>query len=76
MIDELQHAMELAQQQSEDEQRHIAQLILEELEDSQWEASDELAAATAEAHAEVARGEVMDFEDYDRARRAHKRDGK
>jgi hypothetical protein len=70
MIDELQRAMELATQQSEEEQRHIAALILQELEDSQWEASDELAAATAEAHAEVARGEVMEFEDYDRARRA------
>jgi hypothetical protein len=70
MIDELQRAMELAQQQSEDEQRHIAALILEELEDSQWEASDELAAAIAEVHAEVADGDVMDFEDYDRARRA------
>jgi hypothetical protein len=68
MIDELQRAMELAQQQSEDEQRHIAALILEELEDSQWEASDELAAAIAEVHAEVADGDVMDFEDYDRAR--------
>lgn len=70
MIDELQRAMELATQQSEEEQRHIAALILQELEDSQWEASDELAAATAEAHAEVARGEVMEFEDYDRMRRA------
>lgn len=70
MIDELQRAMELATQQSEEEQRHIAALILQELEDSQWEASDELAAATAEAHAEVANGDVMDFEDYDRMRRA------
>jgi hypothetical protein len=70
MIDELQRAIDLAQQQPEDEQRRIARLILEELEDSRWEASDELAAAVAEAHAEVANGDVMDFEDYDRARRA------
>ncbi len=70
MIDELQRAMELAQQQPEDEQRRIAQLILEELEDREWEESAELAAAVAEAHSEAANGDAMDFEDYDRARRA------
>jgi hypothetical protein len=73
MLDELQRAMELAQQQPEDEQRRIAQLILEELEDREWEESAELAAATAEAHAELANGDVMDFEEYDRARNARER---
>lgn len=69
MVDELQHAIELARRQSEEEQRQIAQLIFDELEDHAWEESPELAAAIAEARAEIARGEVMDFEDYDHARR-------
>lgn len=70
MIDELRRAMELAQQQSEDEQRHIAQLILEELEDREWEESAELEAAVAEAHNEAANGDVMDFAEYDQSTRA------
>ena len=68
MIDELQHVMELAQQQPEEEQRQIAQLILEELADRAWETSPEFVAAMTEAHEEIARGEVLDFEAYDRAR--------
>ena len=69
MVEELRRAIERAQEQPEEEQRRIAQLILEELEDQEWEASPELAAAIAEAHAEITAGDVMDYEDYVRQRR-------
>lgn len=75
MIDQLRQAIDLAAQQLEDEQRQIARIILDELADRAWEQSPELAAAVAEAYAEVARGDVMDFEDYDQQRRSRRQQG-
>jgi len=73
MVEELRHAFERAQQQPEEEQRHIARLVLEELEDQEWEQSPELRAAIEETHAEIAAGDVMDYEDYARQRRERRR---
>jgi predicted transcriptional regulator len=64
MVEELRYAIERAQQQPEEQQRHIAQAMVDELEDQEWEFSSALRAALAEAHAEFAAGEVMDYEDY------------
>ena len=72
MIAELQRAIELAQQQPEEEQRQIAALILEELADRAWEASPELAIAIAEAHEQVTQGEVVGFQEYDHVRGIHR----
>lgn len=68
MVDELRHAFELAQQQPEGMQRYLAELITHEL-------SGEEVAVTAElatAQAEIASGEVRDYEAYRRERRKRK----
>ncbi len=54
MVDELRHAFELVQQQSEAMQRHIAEL----------EVSPELAAELETARAEIAAEDVRDYEVY------------
>ena len=69
MVEELRFAVERVQQCTEEEQRHIAQLILEELEDQEWEASPELSSAIAEIHTEIAAGDILDYEEYARRRR-------
>jgi hypothetical protein len=73
MVEELRQAFERAQQEPEAEQPHIARLVIEELEDQQWEESPELRRAFAEAHAEIAAGDVLDYEDYARKRRGQQR---
>ena len=65
MVDELRRVFELAQQQPEDVQRHIAELVAQELEEREWDAAvgspqgqETLERLAAEARAEIARGEV------------------
>lgn len=70
MTNKLREAFERAQQQPEDEQDYIAELILRELEDQAWEASDELRAAIEASDADYTAGDAMDFDEYDRQRRA------
>ena len=75
MVDELRHAFELAQQQPEGMQRYIAELVTHEL------SSEEIAVAAelATAQAEIAAGEVRDYEAYRRERQEreqHSRGGR
>ena len=70
MVDKLREVFELAQQQSEEEQNYIAELVRRELDDQAWETSDELRAAIEASDADYAAGEAMDFDEYDRQRRA------
>jgi len=72
MIDELHLAFELAQQQSESVQHYIAQLVTQELTRDELEVSPELAAELEITHAEIAAGNVRDFEVYRRERRERK----
>ena len=72
MVEELRYAIERAQQQPEEQQRHIAQAMVDELEDQEWEHSSTLRAALAEAQAEFAAGDVMDYEDYAQQRLRHR----
>jgi hypothetical protein len=65
MVEELRQILELAQQQPEDVQRHLAELIALELEEREWDAiastpasQQLLAKLAAEAREEIARGEV------------------
>ena len=69
MVDELRDAFELAQQQPEAIQRYIAELVTQELSDEEIEVTRELAAELEAAQAEIAAGEVRDFEAYRRERR-------
>lgn len=69
MVDELRHAFELAQQQPEGMQRYIAELVTYELSREEVTVSAELAAELATAQAEIAAGEVRDYEAYRRERR-------
>ena len=66
MVDELRHAFELAQQQNEAMQRYIAELVTQELAEDELEVSPELAAELKMAHAEIAAGDVRDYEVYRR----------
>jgi hypothetical protein len=72
MVDEPRRAVELAERRPAEEQRQIAQMILAELEDQEWEQSPDLLAALAEARAEFALGDAVDFEEYDQQRSARK----
>jgi len=72
MVDELRHAFELAQQQPEEMQRYIAELIRHELSSEEVVVTPELAAELATAQAEIAAGEVRDYEAYRRERRERK----
>ena len=72
MVDELRHAFELAQQQPEGMQRYIAELVTQELSSEEVAVTAELAAELATAQAEIAAGEVRDYEAYRRERREHK----
>ena len=69
MVDELRHAFELAQQQNEAMQRYIAELVTQELAGDELEVSPELAAELKTAHAEIAAGDVRDYEAYRQERR-------
>lgn len=69
MVEELRRAVERAEQQPEAEQRRIARLIVDELEDQAWEQSPELHRTLAEARAQFAAGDALDYEDYARERR-------
>lgn len=64
MVDELCHAFELAQQQSEAVQRYIAELVTQELAGDELEVSPELAEELETAHDEIAAGDVRDYEVY------------
>lgn len=66
MVDELRRAFELAQQQPDEEQRRIAQLVLEELEDQEVEPSVELRAALEASRAELAADDSITLEELDR----------
>ncbi len=68
MVDELRHAFELAQQQPEAVQRYIAELVTQELSSEEIEVTRELAAELEAARAEIAAGEVRDYETYRRER--------
>ncbi len=69
MIDELRHAFELAQQQNEAMQQYIAELVTQELAGDELEVSPELAAELKTAYAEIAAGDVRDYEAFRRERR-------
>ncbi|MFI5274073.1 MAG: hypothetical protein ACHQ4H_13650 [Ktedonobacterales bacterium] len=69
MVDELRRAFELAQQQPDDEQRQIAQLVLDAMEEREWEVSPELRAAIEASRAEIAAGEYITLDELDRQRR-------
>jgi hypothetical protein len=67
MVDELRHAVEQAQQLSEDAQRHLAAQIEEWLDEQEWDAlvsspkgQETLSRLIAEADEEIARGGVED----------------
>lgn len=68
MLDDLRHAFELAQQQPPGMQQYIAELIQNALAGDELEVSPELAAELATAQAEIANGEVRDYEVYRRER--------
>lgn len=68
MIDELRHAFELAQQQPEGMQRHIADLVTHELAGDEIDITPELAAELDAAEAEIAAGDVRPYDDYRRER--------
>ncbi len=72
MVDELRHAFELAQQQPEGMQRYIADLVTNELSSEEVAVTPELAAKLATAQAEIAAGEVRDYDAYRRSRRERK----
>ena len=72
MVDELQHAFELAQQQPEGMQRYLAELITHELSGVEVVVTPDLAAELATAQAELAAGDVRDYQAYRRARRKRK----
>jgi hypothetical protein len=69
MVDELRRAFELAQQCSGEEQRRLAQLVLDELEDQRWEESPDVRAAIEEARAQIAAGDYVTLDELDRLRR-------
>ena len=66
MVEELSHVFELVQQQPEGMQRYIAELIANELSESEIEVTDDLAAELALAQAEISAGDVRDFEVFRR----------
>ncbi len=68
MIDELRHAFELAQQQDEAMQQYIAMLVTQELIGDELEVSPELAVELKTAHAEIAAGDVRDYEAFRQTR--------
>ncbi|GEM_PF-5782134 len=68
-VRELRDAYERARELPEAEQRHIAALIEDELADLAWERSPELRADIEAARAEIAAGDYVTFEAYDRQRR-------
>jgi hypothetical protein len=72
MVDELRHAFELAQQQPEGMQRYLAELITHELSSEEVAVAPDLAAELATAQAEIAAGDVRDYEAYRRERRKRK----
>ena len=69
MVDELRRAFELAKQQPEGMQRYIAELVTHELSSEEVVVTPELAAELATAQAEIASGEVRDYEAYRHERR-------
>jgi hypothetical protein len=68
MVDELQHAFELAQQQPEGMQRYLAELITHELSNEEVVVTPDLAAELATAQAEIAAGDVREYDAYRRER--------
>jgi hypothetical protein len=72
MVDELQHAFELARQQPEGMQRYLAELITHELSSEEVAVTSDLAAELATAQAEIAAGKVREYAASRRARRKRK----
>jgi hypothetical protein len=72
MVDELQCAFELAQQQPEGMQRYLAELITHELSSEEVVVTPDLAAELARAQADIAAGEVREYAAYRRSRRKRK----
>ena len=65
MVEELRRMFEMAQQQPEEVQRHIAKLVASELEERDWDAlvgsppgQETLERLAAEARADITRGNV------------------
>lgn len=70
MIEELRRAVQVAEQQSEAVQHHIAELIALALEEAEWDAivstpesQDFLAQLAEEAHADTAAGSTRDLDE-------------
>lgn len=76
MVDKLREIFERAQQQPEEEQRFIAEMVRREIEDQEWESSDDLRGAIEESNAEYAAGDALVFDEYDRQHSAAKDAGR
>ncbi len=70
MVEELRQAFERAQQQPEDVQRHIAEIVVLELEQRDWDALVQtpesqrfLAELSAEVDREIAAGKTRDLDE-------------
>lgn len=72
MVDELRHAFELARQQPEGMQRYLAELITHELSSEEVVVTPDLAAELATAQADIAAGDVREYDGYRRSRRKRK----
>ena len=72
MVDELQHAFELARQQPEGMQRYQTELITHELSSEEVVVTPDLAAELATAQAEIAAGDVREYQAYRCERRKPK----
>jgi hypothetical protein len=62
-------AIKMVSELPKERQDELAQLLLEEIADLEWEDSPELHAAIEEAHAEYAAGNYITLEEYNRQRR-------
>jgi hypothetical protein len=63
-------AIKLVSDLPKEQQNELAQLLLEEIADLEWEDSPELRAAIEEARAEYAAGNYITIEEYNQQRRA------
>jgi hypothetical protein len=63
-------AIKLVSELPKEQQNELAQLLLEEIADLEWEDSSELRAAIDEAHAEYAAGNYITLEEYNQQRKA------
>jgi len=63
-------AIKMVSELPKEQQDELAQNLLEDIADLEWEDSPELRAAIEEAHAEYAAGNYITLEEYNRQRRA------